>query len=58
MRIEHEPVRLEEMPEVDVRERARVRRVARALEAVELERGERIDRRDLVVDEQAATPGP
>ena len=51
---QREPVRGEEVAQVAVRERAVVRRVAAALEAVELERRERIHRRELVVDEHAA----
>src|SRR5207247_752486 len=49
---EHEAVRVEERAEVDVGEDACRRRVACALEAVQLERDERVDRSDLVDDEQ------
>ena len=48
-----EPVRLEELPEIDVGKRARVRGIARALEAVQRERLQRVGRRDLIVDEDA-----
>src|SRR5206468_5620096 len=47
-------VRVEEAAEVRVRERPRVRRVAGPLEAVELERRERVGRRELVLDEDPA----
>ena len=50
---EHEPIRLEELPQVDLRKNAGVTRIARALEAVEGERGERVGRSDLVDDEEA-----
>ena len=46
--LEHEPVRLEELAQVVVRERPRMARVARALEAIQLERCERIHRRNLI----------
>src|SRR4051812_26604594 len=46
-----EAVRLEQVAEVDVGKGPRVRRVTRLLEAVEVERGEWIDRRNLIVDE-------
>ena len=51
---QHEAVRLEERAEVAVGEQARVRRVALALEAVELDRRERVERRELVDHEDAA----
>jgi len=53
---EDEIVGGEEVAEVPVGQRAMVRGIAAALEPVELERLERIDRRDLVVHEDAA-PG-
>ena len=53
---EDELVRVGEAAHVDVREQPRVRRVAGALEPVEVEPGERIDRRDLVDDKHVA-PG-
>src|SRR5256885_15151952 len=51
---EHEPIRLEELPQVDLRKNAGVTRVARALEAVEGKPGERVGRSDLVDDEDTA----
>ena len=55
---QHQRVRLEERAEVAVGEQPGVRRIACALEAVELERVERIDWRQLVDHEQAsARPG-
>src|SRR5947207_2815073 len=52
-----EPVRLEEMTEIDVRQQAGVRRVPCAFEAIDLERGERVDGRDLILDhDRAAQP--
>ena len=53
-RAQHEPVGVEERAQVGVGEHARRRRVARDLEPVQLERGERIDRRELVDDEHRA----
>jgi hypothetical protein len=54
---QHEAIRLEQLPEIDVRQCARVRRIPRALEPVQLEGRERVVRRDLVDDEnQAAGP--
>src|SRR6185436_13532003 len=47
---EDEPVGLEEVAKVGVGKRPGVRRIACALEAIELERRQRIDRRDLIVD--------
>src|SRR5439155_17847054 len=54
---EDEVVRREQVAEVAVGKRAVMRRIARSLEAVELEGCERVQRRDLVVDEDAS-PGP
>jgi hypothetical protein len=51
---EHQAVRLEERAEIAVGEQPRMRGVAGALEAVELERDERVDRRELIDHEQAA----
>ena len=48
-----EVVGLEELPEVDVGQGPRVRRIACTLEAIEIQRGERVHGRDLVVDEDA-----
>ena len=48
---QNETVGLEELSEVDVGQRPRVRRIPSPLEAIEVERGQRIDRGDLVVDE-------
>jgi hypothetical protein len=50
---ENEIVHREEVAKVAVGQRAVMRRIAPSLEPVELERGERIERRDLVVDEHA-----
>jgi hypothetical protein len=47
---QNELVRIEEAAEVGVGKRPRMRGIARAFKAVEVERGERIGRRDLVVD--------
>ena len=49
---ECEIVRLEQLPEVDVRQRPRVRGIACTFEAVEVERLQRVDRCDLVGGEE------
>ena len=51
---EHEAVRVEEASEVDVGEDARHRGVAGALEAVQLDRRQRIPGRQLIDDEHRA----
>ena len=54
VRVHHEVVRVEVAADVGVREEPRVRRVARALEAVELEAAHRVDVAELVGEQDPA----
>src|SRR5207244_7349210 len=52
--LQDELVRVEEAAEVGVGKRSRVRRITCALEAIEIESNERIDRCDLIVHEDSS----